>query len=269
MADPSLLEAEQAKEAAPETPAPEVPVEEPPPQADEPETPKVEEPETEAEPAAEAEPTAGTPEESIEEKIRKAQIAEIEARAKHFESLAGKNAGELGFVRRQLQALQEQLLGQPRAESDNGEDAPHRPPPPPQPRMADPIAQWAVQQSIASALSQFRDTHPEFNNLASDVAKYLSDNKYDASTLFESADPVHAAREVSRSLEEAYWYVSAQHNARVRAELETKRADQVRNLHKAKLRGSPTPSGASPAPPVAKTLEDMSVDELRGLLPKG
>jgi len=260
----------------------------------EPETAEVEEPaEPESEPAAEEEPQdtgdepvdepveepteqvaapdtdEPAPELSIEDQIRKTLIDEAEARAKHFESVAGRNAGELGFVRKQLEALRQQLAAAsqpaaPTVDEYGAEVTQAQAPQQPTPRALDAISSWAVSQAVRNSAAEFQSQHQDFSELSSDISQYLKDKQYDASSLLESNDPLYAAREATRALDEAYWHARGQHQARVRAQLEEKRADQIRNLEQAKLRGGPTQSGATPTPkPVAKTLDELTVDELR------
>jgi len=236
---------------------------------------------TEAEPVeAAAEETPGQPveaeagepdaEPTIEEQIRKTLVDEAEARAKHFESVAGRNAGELGFVKKQLTELQQQLAAALQPTPATSDDpyaetpAPVARQPTQSPRQPDQISLWATTQAVKSAASEFYSAHADCSELSSAMSQYLTDKQYDAASLLESNDPVYAARETARALDEAYWHARGQHQATVRTQLEAKRADQIRGLQKAKMRGGPTQSGATPTPrPVAKTLDEKSVDELR------
>ena len=252
--DPSGEETPQSEQA--ETSETEQPSDEPESGESEPEP--VEQP-TEVE-ATEQE----APDGSYEEQIRKTLNEESEARAKHFESVAGRNAGELGFVKKQLEELK-QALFRPQAQSENGGDDYQDPPPAQQttqPVQSDALTQWAMNQALKGAVEEFRGTHPDLADFSADITKHMSESQFNAQPLIESRNPMYAAQEIQRSLEEAYWHVKVRHHQGVRAGLEEKRASQIRDLRKAKISGTPTQTGATPAPrPVADT--EPSIDELR------
>lgn len=253
--DPSVLEEPPASPEPPPAPAAETVVTEESP------TPEAEETPTEPEPPAEGEaPPAEVPD---EERIRLSLVEELKSRAKHFEAVAGRNAGELGFVKKQLQELQS-LLAAPPSMAEPDVDEPPRRPVVAERRLPDSTTAWAVSTAVQNALAQFGSTHQDLQELQPVMAQYLQAQNYDAKALIESGDPHLAGAATSRALDEAYWFAKAQQQEAVRVKLEEKKADQIRNLHKAKLRGGPTASGASPAPPPPpKTLQDMSIPELQ------
>lgn len=241
-----LMEHPELIGQAPETPAPEPVAEVKPTPEAAPEPVKAEEP--------------APVEEDLDAKIRDTRIEEYEAKAKHWESVAGKHAGELGFLRGEIKQLRDAQLRAPEADSHAYDE---RPAPAP-PARVDSVTQWAVQKSVEEATGKFLSGHPDYDTeMHKEMAEYLQKSGYDPKAVMESADPVWAAREAERALEEAYWHSKARRTAAVRADLETRRATQTAKAKDAKVQAAVSGSGGS-APPATpeKPVAEMSVAEL-------
>lgn len=253
-----MQEALEAQEVAAPTPEPEpiepVPAESIP----------APEPVQEAAPAAEPEKPAEPSQEDIEKELLRAQIEAIEAHSKKLEAkLTGREAGERGFIK-QLQDRIRRLEGGEQAE------------PSPEPEYRAPSAAeivpadtrdgfraWAVQKASQEAVTNFMQSHSDIQGMEPDVVKYLQETGFDARNITQLDDPITAGREMTRVLEETYWHLKETRTRARVAELETRKADQVRGLEEAKRRAAPSASGAPPAPPAPKRdLKDLSLSEL-------
>jgi hypothetical protein len=230
-------------EPAPTEPVEETPAETPAPPPDEP---KVEDP---------------APVEDLDLELRKAQEAEFEARAKHWEQVAGRHGSEIGTLRKTITDLQARLT-QPAQEDGGYQD---QPAPTPQATSDDPVRQWALQQAIHAATYQFGAAHPDANEMEAEIGQYLKNSGL--GPLSDMTDPNAVQVEAQRRLDEAYWNVRAGREAARRAELTTKKAAQVAGLTAAKQRAATSGAGA-PAPPrpVAKTPTEMSLAEMEAEL---
>ena len=192
-------------------------------------------------------------------------IQELEARVKHFESLAGRNAGELGFVKQQLRKLQEAQRA-PRAEEDTFDAEPEperRPVQRREPSGRDDVAAWAVSQAVTQAVAEFGRQHPDVAEMQEAIGAYLTQSGYDPKQVLESDSPVEAAKETVRVLDSAYWHAKAEATAKKRQELQAKRAAQFPQAEKAKRKAAISGTGNAPPPkPQPKSFEDMSLEEL-------
>lgn len=247
-------------------------------------TPPAEPPATEPTPAAPAEgaptsqesPAETAPVETAEDdekEILRAQVEEARAlarkqemQAKRHESLAGKNAGELGFLRDRVRAL-EQALAQRTGEEIPAYEAerPAATPEPPRREAQDENAEYLRSLALERAGQRFNSQYSDIGEVHEQMAAYLKENmpRYDA-----AASLIQVEREVTRALEEAYWDAKAAKH-RANAEMRQKRqAEQFGRQKEAKMQASI--SGSSAAPPTSvkeeKTLEQMSVQELEAEL---
>lgn len=231
-------------------------------------TPPVEpEPEPEAEPTpepeapAEEEAPSETPAEDPEAERLRLISEEMEARAKHWESVAGKHAGELGYIKQQLKAIQAA-----QAQSQQGEEyvePQETPRPAPEPQRRDGLAEWAVQQAFQQAVTGFEHSHPDVADIGDKMVDYLSATGYDMKTALAMGDPIEAQQEIARALNEAYWHTKAEVNAARRAELTAKREAVQTQAATNKMKASVSATGSSPPPkPKAKTVDEMTDDEL-------
>ena len=218
------------------------------------------EPETEPEPAPEAE-TAAEPEVQ-EADILRAQLAEMEARAQHYERLAGSHAGKLGFLEQRLKNLEARPIQQGYVE----EAEPTLTIPAPSQEDGS-FKTWVIAQAIKSGVEDFRREHQDADEFQQGIAKYLESSGYDPRHVLESNDPLRAQQESKRVLEEAYFAARADKEATRRSELQQKRADQIANLEKLKKKAAPSASGNAPPPrPTQKTPNEMSREELDAAL---
>lgn len=223
-------------------------------------------PEPEVAQPAEPEKVEEKPPVEVEEDVETQRVRlltdELEARAKHWESVAGRNAGELGFIRNQLKALQD-AQNRPRQEVEYQEQsdapAPTQAPAP----TRDGLAEWAVQQAVQQAVGAFENSHPDVKDLNDQMTEYIKGSGYNLANVMQMNNPIEAQREVARALEEAYWHSKAAVNATRRAELEAKReAIQVKAAAN-KLKASVSGTAATPPPkPKSKTVDEMTDAEL-------
>lgn len=243
----AITDSELAGEAEPE-PQPEPEPEAPPPdQTDEP----VPEPEAEPEPEVEV----------SEADILRAQLAEMEARAQHYERLAGSHAGKLGYLEKRLSNLESQPV---RREYEDVEATPQ---PPQSTPSDDGYKAWVIAQAVASGVQDFWREHPDTVDLQDGIKQYLEQTGYDPKSILESNDPLRAQRESKRVLEEAYFAARADKEAVRRTELQQKRADQIKNLEQLKKKAAPSASGHAPPPkPTQKSPNEMTREELDAAL---
>jgi hypothetical protein len=198
------------------------------------------------------------------EEVRLALDA-AQAQAKHFEKIAGRNAGEVGFLKQQYDALASQLSALRAERHDDGSGYTPEPPalPRPESTRTDPIATWAVGTAINAAGAAFAQAHPDFADSQNEVMAYLKNSGLDAGNLLTLNDPAEAATRVTRALEEAHSYVVRERTEKALTDLRAKKVEQMAqrrvNIAKATISGS----GSTPPPPTAaKSLDQMTEQEL-------
>lgn len=233
------------------------------------------EPEPEKKPA-EPEPEKGKAdddltEEQIARKLLESRLEEALATARKNESLAGRNAGENGFLRQQLKAMAEKLdaLTARRSPDDSEADGyDERPAPrrrePSQPARGFDMEEWARNRAIKEAGAEFASAHQDFAEHRDHIRRYIAENGL---AITDDMSPLEAERETTRVLSEAYWDSRAARQREIQDGLKKREADQFNGMREAKRRATISGTGATPAPaPKEKTLDEMSVDELSGML---
>lgn len=222
-------------------------------------TPEVVQPEpVSAQPPQEVQPT----QEDIDRELLAARIEAAEANARKLEAkLVGREAGENGYIQ-QLKERIKRLEAGVIPESDSGyREAPAAEPE--QPMSRNNLNAWAVQQASKEAVTGFMQSHPDIGGVEQDIMKYLNESGFDASKITQLDDPIVASREMTRTLNEAYWHVDATRKQARVAELQTQKAEQVRGLTEAKIKAASSASGSPPPPPKPeKALSDLSIKEL-------
>lgn len=233
------------------------------------------EPEAEVEEQAEAEPASQETEAQAEEpkepdydkEHMQSMLAEFEARAKHWEQVAGRHGGEIGFLKQKLASM-----SQPRPQSSDQEfeaEEPSETVRQPQTRSDDTLKSWAVKRAAQDALAAFHQKHSDAQEALPKVAEYLQKIGYRPDDILYADDPATAERETTRVLEEAYWAVRADVEAARRAELAAQRAEQTAKAAEAKKKAAVSASGAMPPKkPQGKKLEDMTLEELEAAIQK-
>ena len=211
-----------------------------------------------AQPPQEAQPT----QEDIDRELLAARIEAAEANARKLEAkLVGREAGENGYIQ-QLKERIKRLETGVTPESDGG----YREQPtaePEQPMSRNNLNAWAVQQASKEAVTGFMQSHPDIGGVEQDIIKYLNESGFDVSKITQLDDPIVASREMTRTLNEAYWHVDATRKQARVAELQTKKAEQVRGLTEAKIKAASSASGSTPPPPKPqKATADLSLKEL-------
>lgn len=225
----------------------------------EPESPVEPEPEATTE---EVVPETPAPEPEVDTEAERLRLLseELEARAKHWESVAGRNAGELGFIKSQLKAIQAA-----QASAQGGDYVPSEPeqgstPPVPQ---RDGLAEWAVQQAVQQSVSGFEASHPDVTEIQDKMVEYIRTSGYDMQSVLSMTNPIDAQREMNRALEEAYWHTKAAVVATRRAELSVKREAIQTKAATNKMKASVSATASAPPPkPKAKTQDEMTDAEL-------
>lgn len=236
---------------------------EPPASTDEPEA------TLEAEPAEPAEPEPGTPtdtEPPDEAEILRLRLEAYEAEQRKLEAkLAGRDAGERGYIQQLKRQIEELRAGNGATEPEEGDldDPAPRPRRSPSPQQ-DAIASWAVSQAVSVAGAEFTAAHSDFSELQSDIQAYVGKSGFDPQTILLSNDPIAAGREVTRVLQEAYWHVKAERKRAHVAELQKRRADSMRGVEEAKKKAAiSAPGSSTPPPKKQKKIEDLSLEELQ------
>lgn len=259
MSDYSEL-SDEALEAALEASASAEPVAVPAEEAQpEPDPEPASEPVAESEPAAEKEPEPEPVPDEAE--ILRAQLAALEAQAKHWEQVAGRNAGELGFIKRQVAELRGQQQSRPTSEFSDEAEPQGQPAPPPS--KYDDLAAWAIQQATAQAVSDWAAKHPDAAELAPTMQEYWQRSGYDPKAVFDANSPIEAQRESVRALDEAYWHAKAAAAAARKAELEQKRIAHQTSQLEAKKKAAVSATGSAPPPkPRPKSQAEMTDAEL-------
>jgi len=205
------------------------------------------------------------------------ELKAIRARADHWEKVAGRHAGELGFLKQQLRRTRESSPVPYAPETTDTEEgfeghterqAP-RAPQAQQVQANDNVTSWAIQQAMKNTYQAFVGRHQDVTeqDVQTDIAKYLHAVNFDAEPLLTANDPAYVQQVLDGALEEAYRYVSAQREEKRLAELRTRRAEQTTKRTEAKKKASVSASGSAPTPAPTpkqkpKTLSEMTDEEL-------
>lgn len=217
------------------------------------------------------EPEAAKPEEKKELEFDaedlKLQLEEFAARAKHWESIAGKNAGEVGFLRQKIRELESGLKAkQPQEEFSSELETEPRPVEPATDKSIDrfsKLSSWAVSDAIGKAGANFLQTNPDALEMQDQLRQYLEPRINEVRDMFSANDPAEVYKETTRLFNEAYWHAKAESLALARKQAKERRAEQFSKLKESKQAASVSGTGAIPAPPPkVKTLDEMTVQEL-------
>lgn len=226
-----------------------------------PDAPVEPEPET---PSEEVIPETPIPEPEVDAEAERLRLLseELEARAKHWESVAGRNAGELGFIKSQLKAIQAaQMAAQQGDYAQQSEPAQGSTQPAPPQR--DGLAEWAVQQAVVQAVNGFETSHPDVKDIQDKMVEYIKASGYDMGNVLGMNNPIDAQREMARALEEAYWHTKATVIATRRTELSAKREAIQTKAATNKMKASVSATASAPPPkPQPKTVDEMTDKEL-------
>ncbi len=226
--------------------------------------PEVREP-AKPEPKPEKEPDV-EPEGDLDFEILKARLAEKEIEAQKWQRLASRHAGELGYLKKRIEAGPE-----PSAEEEDETEDRH--PPRGGKRRAesdDSLRSWAVKSAVKDAVRDFWDGNQDMAKESEAIYKHVREIAAEAgSDGMGDLDPDLAQKTTLSFLNEAkHRHLMARHEERIK-ELTTKKAEQVKKLEEAKRKGSISGSGASSAGTAEdKTLAEMSVEDLEKLMKK-
>lgn len=191
--------------------------------------------------------------------ILKAQVSATQAKLDHYESVAGRHGRENGFLKQQLRDLQGRLTArtsgdEPEVEIDQA--------PAPRRDETDPVSKWAVKEAIISSARDFYQKFPDAQGMFEHMKPILESMEPERNSLLESNDPIEVHARSTDLLMEAYRGARSKVESERVTSLQTKRADQLSNLAKAKKLTGISKTGPAPTKSDAKKIEDMGVDEL-------
>lgn len=202
----------------------------------------------------EPEPTA----DELDRKILQAQVEEARALAKKHEQVAGRSAGELGFLRQRVQELQSLFEARPAQDPEYAEEP--RAPAPPKSQADEETRAYTREIAVERGASKFHALHSDIQAHIQNIGEYLKEQDF---SYRQSAGPLEAERETLRILEEAYWDAKAKSHRTALEVHQKTRADQFARMQEAKKRATISGSSSHAAPaPKPKTLDDMSIEEL-------
>jgi hypothetical protein len=221
---------------------------------------KAPEAETTETPQVETAPVADLPEHY------KLMLEEAEARAKKWESVAGRHAGELGYVRKsqaelldRIKEMEARVAGQSEQLAQEDTEPQSRP----RRSTRDSIASWAVNRALMDAGQQFMASHPDIPELKDYLAAYMNERKSEISSISELDDPLEAQMRTLSLLEEGYWHAKAEAKAKARPEAEKKYAEQIKGFSEMKKKAAISASGSTQSTrPRDKADSEMSLQEL-------
>lgn len=207
-------------------------------------------------PAEEAEPAEETEEptepERTEEQPRtpteieelRAEIEAVKARAKHFESVAGRNAGRVGYLERQLA----ERNAKPAEDYTEGERETER-------QGRDP---YLTHVASSRAVERFGATYPD---MAKDPSflEALQPMLGEIENIRRSGDPEYIEAGIVRILEETRQRHVANQKEKFAAEVARKRADPAADLKARKKAQAAASSGTAKAAPKVRTVDPMTM----------
>jgi len=211
---------------------------------------------------AEAEPEPDLPEHV------KLRLEATELERKKFEALAGRHAGELGFLRKQMRELEERLTSRAEGEETYSE----RDDQPEKPKANDGLAEWASQQSFLQTVNGFTAQYPDADGMAEEIRDYLTNSGVDIASMSRGRDPMSVAQEARTALELAYLHVSSakKHEAAEKAEREFARrtVDESTKLAGRRRAVAATPSGGvrASAPTKSQDPRTMPLKDLSSMI---
>jgi hypothetical protein len=221
-------------------------------------------PEVSAVPAVEEVPAA--PEEPAPEEpppsdldILRAEMEELKAKAKHWEEVAGRNGGRVGWLERQIGEFAKARAAAPEEASYEESREPSAPAAP----RTDDFALWAVKKAAQSARDQFIAAHPDYAPHLPELANYLQAIGYDGQSVLATNNPEYVETEFTRVFREHKSSVDAVQAAKNKELLLERRADSTRRLQEAKTKATVSGSGGTPPPKLRpKTFNEMTLEEL-------
>jgi len=231
-------------------------------------------PTSEATPAPSAEaPSAEQPTEPAEFDARR-EIELLEARLeqeslgrKHWEQVAGRHGSKIGFLEEQLRARAAMPSAPPLEPSDADEPASTSVPSAPPPAGRDRLATWAVAQAARGAFHSFVQQNPDYAEHAKGLGEYARAHGVDPDAILLSNDPGQVEAEVNGLLSGHLLHIQQQKVAARITELQAKRAESTARAADARRAASTSAAGVRSAPPPqAKTLKDMSLEELDAVM---
>lgn len=209
----------------------------------------------------EPEPTEPS-EAELEAKEQRLALEELQARIKHLESVNGRLAGEVGFLRNRS----DRPVAQP-SQDEYVEPEPTAP----RPKQNDDFNVWVMQDAINKAGAAFRAAHPDLDELKDEIPKFTNGLEEQITQILSMNSPIEAYRQATNVIEAAYYRAKVERKAQERIEFEKqkteRKADQTRKLSEAKAKAAISGSGSSATPPPrAKELSEMTLAELEGLM---
>lgn len=250
---------------------------EPPEQEPEPEPEQPVETETESPEPEDAAPAETTDQpEAVEEEdpadvATRLRFEELELHNKKLEAAAQRRAGEVGYLRQQLTAMQTApapVAGDP-DESTEVEIEPERrtlsrPEVPVMPTTRNSQTDFMVDLAIERASREFAATNPDAGDMGEDIKSYILEKHADfENACYSQGDPAFAMTHTTRTLEEAYYHAKHRRVSSARKDAEEKRAAQIKDLREKKKQATVSASGSSPPPRAKpKSVSEMTDEEM-------
>ena len=278
----SLIDDGTVPDSEPEA-EPEEPTEQP---EEETEAEEVEEPE-EAEEATE-EPTETPDALKDEPDENQVRLTEAQATAKHFESVAGRVSGKLGYVEQQKKSLENQVAQlqqqlqasqQPKGEApeftEQWQQSATQAAPAQQPAV-DQNAIYHSANAVKQSLADFAQANPEIapvkdgtQVLDEAFAKEIQARGTDILNLAQSGDALGAQQASHHIYAEAWSKVQRDRAVTARQEMERRKVDQAEKFKKNKrAQASASTAGKRASPPKRRvsSVKDLSNDDLAKLV---
>jgi hypothetical protein len=209
---------------------------------------------------------------------QQARLDEAIARARHFETVAGRLGGKIGFLERQNQQQQQQILqlSQASARDADGFDTQQQMSQPaiqPQP-STDPNAMYLSQQAVSSQFANFAQRNPGIvdpkgpQGVNMEFAQQLASRAEELQMLSQSGNALEAAAQAEQIYSETFSQVLRDRAIRVREDAERRSADQAEALKKKKRAQASAAASAKPATPKRqpRTVKELSKDQLKQLI---
>lgn len=195
--------------------------------------------------------------------VLRLRLEESDARAKHFESLAGRLGGKVDHLTREFEALK---TGRAAPAGDEGD--PERTAEAPRQGMRPAAEAYVVSTAIRQAASDFIDAHPDAKDQIAEVQGYMKKAGVDPRYILGAEDPARAQADYRALLEEAYWAVTAESRAKLRADAEKRSFDSTKALRDKKRAAAPasTKPTRAAAPGRTKSIREMSEKEVDAVL---
>jgi hypothetical protein len=204
----------------------------------------------------------------------RAQLEAERAERKHFETVAGRNAGRLGYLERQNREVLDRLESMSRRGDDPDDEEPDRRPRH-APRTApvdNRLAQHLVQREIKDAVSETVRGHEkligEGGTYAKPFREALQRRMPEINEIVGSNDPLYVGQEIRHILVEAVSEIVRDDTRRRSDDVARKRADQGTSIRHKKIASASAAPGraAASTQQKARSPSELKTEDLRALI---